>query len=153
MDGGKLGIDLMSKSQVLRMCETPDVKVGAFGLQRFDPKAAAEIEKFNGYADAGKDAEFLRDPECLRKDQMPPLYGFKTMFAFYNTFGGLKVDEYARVIGSDCKPTPGLYAGGSDAGGLFDPYYDTSIALGSTQLWDRVSGYWAASRAVGEYMA
>lgn len=119
-----------------------------------DPKAAAaEIEKFNGYVDAGKDADFLKDPEYLRKVQTSPFYGFKTMLAFYNTVGGLKVDEYARVIGSDYKPIPGLYAGGSDAGGLFGPYYDVSIAPGSTQLWGRVSGYWAASHAVEEYMA
>lgn len=75
------------------------------------------------------------------------------MLAFYNTVGGLKVDEYARVIGSDYKPIPGLYAGGSDAGGLFGPYYDVSIAPGSTQLWARVSGYWAADHAMTEYLA
>jgi len=111
----------------------------------------AEIEKFNGFVDAGHDADFLKDPSLLRKVATPPFYGFKTVLAFYNNCGGLKVDEYARVIGKDFKPIPGLYAGGSDAGGLFGPYYDVSIAPGSTQLWGRVSGYWAADHAVTEY--
>ena len=81
----------------------------------------------------------------------PPFYGFRCLLAFYNTVGGLKVDEYARVIRNDFKPIPGLYAGGSDAGALFGPYYDVSCAPGSTQLWARVSGYWAADHAVNEY--
>ena len=110
----------------------------------------AEIEKFNGYVDAGFDADFMKDPQYLRKIQTPPFYLFRSQLAFYNNVGGLRVDEFARVIGSDYKPIVGLYAGGSDAGGLFGPYYDVSIAPGSTQLWGRVSGYWAAEHAANE---
>ena len=113
----------------------------------------AEIEKFNGYVDAGFDADFMKTPEYLRKIQTPPFYLFRSQLAFYNSVGGLRVDEHARVIGSDYKPIPGLYAGGSDAGALFGPYYDVSIAPGSTQLWGRVSGYWAAEHAANEYLA
>lgn len=113
----------------------------------------AEIEKFNGYVDAGFDADFMKTPEYLRKIQTPPFYLFRSQLAFYNSVGGLRVDEYARVIGSDYKPIPGLYAGGSDAGALFGPYYDVSVAPGSTQLWGRVSGYWAAEHAANEYLA
>ena len=112
----------------------------------------AEIEKFNGYVDDGFDADFMKDPQYLRKIQTPPFYLFRSQLAFYNNVGGLRVDEYARVIGADYKPIPGLYAGGSDAGALFGPYYDVSIAPGSTQLWARVSGYWAAEHAANEYL-
>lgn len=113
----------------------------------------AEVEKFNGFVDAGFDADFMKTPEYLRKIQTPPFYLFRSQLAFYNSVGGLRVDEFARVIGSDYKPIPGLYAGGSDAGALFGPYYDVSIAPGSTQLWGRVSGYWAAEHAANEYLA
>ena len=115
--------------------------------------AVAEIEKFNGYVDAGFDADFMKDPQYLRKIQTPPFYLFRSQLAFYNSVGGLRVDEHARVIGADYKPIPGLYAGGSDAGALFGPYYDVSIAPGSTQLWGRVSGYWAAEHVANEYLA
>ncbi len=111
----------------------------------------AEVDKYNGYCDGGYDHDFLKAPEFLRKMDTPPFYGFRCLLAFYNTVGGLKVDEYARVIRNDFKPIPGLYAGGSDAGALFGPYYDVSCAPGSTQLWARVSGYWAADHAVNEY--
>ena len=113
----------------------------------------AEVEKFNGYVDAGFDADFMKDPQYLRKIATPPFYLFRSQLAFYNSVGGLRVDEHARVIGADYKPIPGLYAGGSDAGALFGPYYDVSIAPGSTQLWGRVSGYWAAEHAANEYLA
>ncbi|MCI8424744.1 MAG: FAD-binding protein [Adlercreutzia sp.] len=117
-----------------------------------DPAATkAEVEKYNSYCDGAYDHDFLKAAEFLRKMETPPFYGFKTVLAFYNTVGGLKVDEYARVIDHDFKPIPGLYAGGSDAGALFGPYYDVSCAPGSTQLWARVSGYWAADHAVNEY--
>lgn len=112
----------------------------------------AEIEKYNGYCDEGYDHDFLKDPENLRKVATPPFYGFRCLLAFYNTVGGLKVDEHARVINRDFQPIPGLYAGGSDAGALFGPYYDVSCAPGSTQLWARVSGCWAAEHAVNEYL-
>ena len=118
-----------------------------------DPAALkAEVDKYNGYCDDGYDHDFLKDPELLRKMNTPPYYGFRCLLAFYGTVGGLKVDEYARVIRNDFKPIPGLYAGGSDAGALFGPYYDVSCAPGSTQLWARVSGYWAAEHAVNEYI-
>ena len=112
----------------------------------------AEVEKFNGYVDEGFDHDFMKPAELLRKIQTPPFYLFRTTLAFYNNVGGLRVDEYARVIGSDYHPIPGLYAGGSDAGALFGPYYDVSIAPGSTQLWGRVSGYWAAEHVANEYL-
>ncbi len=112
----------------------------------------AEVEKFNGYVDEGVDHDFMKPAEFLRKIQTPPFYLFRSTLAFYNNVGGLRVDEYARVIGQDYHPIPGLYAGGSDAGGLFGPYYDVSIAPGSTQLWGRVSGYWAAEHAANEYL-
>lgn len=112
----------------------------------------AEIEKFNGYVDEGFDHDFMKTPEMMRKIQTPPFYLFRTTLAFYNNVGGLRVDEYARVIGADYKPIPGLYAGGSDAGALFGPYYDVSVAPGSTQLWGRVVGYWAGEHAATEYI-
>ena len=108
---------------------------------------AAEIAKFNTYVDEGKDEEFLKDPKYLRKIEKAPFYLFHTQLAFYNTCGGLKIDDHTRVLNHELHPIKGLYASGMDAGGLFGPYYDVSIAPGSTQLWCRVSGYWAAEAA------
>ncbi|OUO89829.1 hypothetical protein B5F40_09095 [Gordonibacter sp. An230] len=111
------------------------------------------IGKWNGFVDEGVDRDFQKKPEFMRKVQTPPFYGFKTVLAWYNNVGGLKVDEYARVINRSFQPVAGLYATGSDAGGLFGGCYDVSCAPGSTQMWARASGYWAAEHAVEEYLA
>ena len=118
-----------------------------------DPQAlAAQSKRWNGFVDEGVDKDFQKSAEFMRKVQTPPFYGFKTVLAWYNNVGGLKVDEYARVISKSFKPVPGLYATGSDAGGLFGGCYDVSCAPGSTQMWARASGYWAAEHAVETYL-
>lgn len=55
----------------------------------------ANIEEWNGWVDEGKDHDFLKSPENMRKIQTPPFYGFKTVLAFYTTVGGLKCDEFS----------------------------------------------------------
>ncbi len=123
--------------------------------EKLDVDAATMLEtidQWNGYVDNGKDEDFLKSPENMRKVQTPPFYGFKTMLAFYTTVGGLKVDENARVldkVGHD--PIPGLYALGCDAGGLFGGTYDVTTCPGSNQMWDRQTGYFAGTHIVEEY--
>lgn len=118
-----------------------------------DPDAMeATIEQWNGWCDGGKDEDFLKSADNMRKVRTPPFYGFKTMLAFYTTVGGLRVDEFARVVdkrGHD--PIPGLYALGCDAGGLFGGTYDVTTCPGSNQMWDRQTGYYAGTHAVEEY--
>lgn len=112
----------------------------------------AHIDQWNGYVDAGVDADFQKDPKYMRKIQTPPFYGFKTMLAFYGTVGGMKVDEYARVMDKSHAPIPGFYAAGSDAGGLFGGTYDVAACPGSEQMWCRSSAKWAAEHIVEEYI-
>ena len=113
----------------------------------------ATVETWNGYCDNGKDEDFLKTPDNMRKVQTPPFYGFKTMLAFYTTVGGLKVDEHARVLDSaNHEPIPGLYALGCDAGGLFGGTYDVTTCPGSNQMWDRQTGYFGGTHAVEEYI-
>lgn len=118
-----------------------------------DPQALKHtVDTWNEYVETGVDKDFQKKAEFMRAVHTPPFYGFKTVLAWYNNVGGLKVDEYTRVIGKNFKPIPGLYATGSDAGGLFGGCYDVSCAPGSTQMWGRASGYWAAEHAVEEYL-
>lgn len=112
----------------------------------------ANIAEWNGWCDEGKDYDFLKDPELMRKIQTPPFYGFKTVLAFYTTVGGLKCDEFARVLDQSYEPIPGLYALGSDCAGLFGGMYDVAACPGSGQMWCRETGYWAGSHAVEEYL-
>jgi tricarballylate dehydrogenase len=55
------------------------------------------------------------------------------------TFGGLKVNETAQVIGTDGRPIKGLYCGGEMVGGLFYDNYPagTGLVSGATFGADR----------------
>jgi predicted oxidoreductase len=44
------------------------------------------------------------------------------------TFGGLRIDRDARVLGEDGRPIPGLLAAGADAGGVYVRAYAGGIA-------------------------
>ena len=112
----------------------------------------ANIAEWNSWCDEGKDHDFLKDPALMRKIQTPPFYGFKTVLAFYTTVGGLKCDEFARVLDQSYEPIPGLYALGSDCAGLFGGMYDVAACPGSGQMWCRETGYWAGTHAVEEYL-
>jgi len=121
----------------------------AMGL---DPEALAEtIATYNEACAAGVDP-LGKPAEYLLPVSTPPFYGFRMLLAFFNTCGGLKVDEYTRVIAKSGDPIPGLYAAGSDAGGVFGYYYDYSIAPGTMQGWCSTSGLLAAEDAVNEYL-
>jgi hypothetical protein len=58
----------------------------------------------------------------------PPFYVIETVPAITFTFGGLIIDESARVLDVDGRPIPGLLAAGADAGGLYVRAYAGGLA-------------------------
>jgi tricarballylate dehydrogenase len=63
------------------------------------------------------------------------------------TFGGLKINENAQVIGTDWRPLPGLYACGEMVGGLFYDNYPAGTGLVSGATFGRIAGRNAAKLA------
>ena len=63
------------------------------------------------------------------------------------TFGGLKIDENAAVIGTDWRVLPGLYACGEMVGGLFYDNYPAGAGLVSGATFGRLAGRNAARLA------
>ena len=59
---------------------------------------------------------------------------------FYTTCGGIKVNEKTQVLDEEGQVIGGLYAGGSDAGGLYGDSYDVKFAPGSQAAWAVNSG-------------
>ena len=55
-----------------------------------------------------------------------------TIPAITNTWGGLRIDDQARVLDADGAPIPGLLAAGADAGGLYQRAYGGGLAAGLT---------------------
>ena len=77
----------------------------------------------------------------------PPYVAYSVTGGITFTFGGLKVDENARVIGTDWRPLPGLYACGEMVGGLFYDNYPAGAGLVSGATFGRIAGRSAARLA------
>jgi fumarate reductase flavoprotein subunit len=54
-----------------------------------------------------------------------PYYAIRGKDAYFETLGGLRINENAQVIReSNLQPIQGLYATGHDAGGMYGDTYD-----------------------------
>ena len=60
------------------------------------------------------------------------------------SFGGLKVNDRAQVVGTDWNPIPGLYTCGEMVGGLFHHNYPGGSGLMSGAVFGRIAGANAA---------
>jgi tricarballylate dehydrogenase len=56
------------------------------------------------------------------------------------TFGGLRIDGEARVLDTDMRPIPGLFAAGELVGGLFYFNYPGGSGLTSGSVFGRIAG-------------
>lgn len=108
------------------------------------------VNTYNGYADAGEDAEFGKNPEYLKKIGSGPYYAIEIKNVIFGTCGGLDVDENIRVLQKDHEtPIDGLYALGLDSMGvLMSPEHNYNGFGGVAQGWLATSGYLAAAHAV-----
>ncbi len=101
------------------------------GLEGDDAAAfLAQIERWNGYCDAGVDAEFGRDPQVLFPVRQAPFYACtfepelgETMV----TMGGIITDGEQNAVDANYDPIPGLYVSGNDCGRRFGTEYVTPI--------------------------
>ncbi len=126
-----------------------------------DPDGLIEtVESFNKYAADGKDPEFgrgesaynkaLGDPHrkvknpCVEPIDEAPFYACDVVPGDVGTCGGMLTDEHARVIGSDDKPIPGLYATGNATATVMGRHY---LGPGGSIANSMVFGYVAAKHA------
>jgi tricarballylate dehydrogenase len=117
------------------------------------PRALQTLHEYNavahgvedGFDPAAKDGLSTQGltPEktnwAIRLDK-PPFYAYTATGGITFTFGGLKVDEEARVIGTDWRPIPGLTACGEMVGGLFYDNYPAGTGLVSGATFGRIAG-------------
>lgn len=78
------------------------------------------------------------------KIDQPPYFAYSVTGGITFTFGGLKVDANANVVGTDWRPMPGLYACGEMIGGLFYDNYPAGTGLVSGATFGRIAGRHAA---------
>jgi len=145
------------QSGFLRKGETLDELAAA--CQMDAAKLEASVERFNGFARAGRDADFQRgarfyerwqgDPTnkpspVLGTVEEGPFFAVQIFPGDVSTYGGVVTDEYARVLRADGSPIDGLYATGTStasAMGRREPAAGASI--GPSFTW----GYVAAKHA------
>ena len=122
---------------------------------------AETVEKFNGYARAGKDPEFGRgdsaydryygDPNLKNPNldviDGAPSYAFRIEVGDLGTKGGLVSDEHGRVLREDGSVIEGLYVtGNSSASVMGNEYAGPGATIGPSIVF----GYIAAKHAAAE---
>jgi tricarballylate dehydrogenase len=90
----------------------------------------------------------LRPPKSnwARPIDEPPYVAWPVTCAITFTFGGLKTDEHAHVIGEGGAPIPGLYAVGEIAG-IYHHKYPGATSVLRALVFGRVAGKAAALRS------
>lgn len=79
----------------------------------------------------------------------PPYVGYAVTTGITFTFGGLKIDDGARVIDCEQRAIPGLFAAGELVGGLFYHNYPGGAGLMAGAVFGRIAGRSAAHAAGG----
>ncbi|MDO5519722.1 MAG: FAD-dependent oxidoreductase [bacterium] len=99
-----------------------------FGLTNL----VSTVDTYNKMCKAKKDTLFYKDKIFLTPVDKGPFYVFEYEPSAWCTIGGVKVDQYLRVLDNTNTPIKGLYAAGIDAGSMYSsPYYDNEgSALG-----------------------
>ncbi len=123
----------------------------------------ATLERFNGFARAGRDLDFGRgdsaydrhwaDPNHAPNPSLgeilnPPFWAAVLRPGDLGTNGGLKTDEWARVLDTGNHQIEGLYAAGNSAS---SPFGRTYPGAGATIAAASTFGYLAAVHAAGRH--
>ncbi len=108
---------------------------------------AAGHGEFNPGVLDGMHTEGLAMPKSnwAQKLDEPPFLAYPVTGGITFTFGGLKVNDRAQVIGTDWRPIPGLYTCGEMVGGLFHNNYPGGTGLTSGAVFGRIAGTNAAA--------
>jgi tricarballylate dehydrogenase len=116
-------------------------------LREFNAAARAPEEGFDPTKKDGLSTRGLALEKTnwgLRLDRAP-YYAYSATGGITFTFGGLKVNEEAQVIGTDWRPIKGLFCCGEMVGGLFYDNYPAGTGLVSGATFGRIAGRNAAT--------
>jgi tricarballylate dehydrogenase len=94
----------------------------------------------------GMHTEGIRPPKSnwAQKLDTPPYVAYPVTGGITFTFGGLRINDDAQVVGTDWAPIPGLYTCGEMVGGLFHYNYPLGTGLMSGAVFGRIAGRSAA---------
>jgi tricarballylate dehydrogenase len=130
------------------------LEIDANGLVRTirEFNAAVQPGKFNPAILDGKGTQGIGPPKsnwALPIDA-PPFVGYGVTTGITFTFGGLRVTPEAKVLDSENRDIPGLYAAGELVGGLFYYNYPGGSGLMAGAVFGRIAGANAAKEAMAK---
>lgn len=110
---------------------------GAMGIE---PDVLCKtVADYNGFVHTGVDTEFFKSAQSLKCEVADgPFYAIRCCLQAQGTTGGVRVNDKMQAVTKDDVPIPGLYAGGSDAGGLYAGSYTILAGMGIS--WALTSG-------------
>lgn len=113
-----------------------------------DPKILkASVEKMNQSAAVKEDSQFNKRSKYLRPIANGPFYAVKLLPRHLGTLGGVKISGNTEALNAKGEPIPGLYAVGTDSGGMYGDSYDLLLG-GGTAGYAINSGRIAAENAL-----
>jgi len=89
------------------------------------------LKEYNGFCEKGRDDLFAKNENYLWPINSGKYYAVLCENNFIGTIGGIRIDEKMQVLNNDYKSIPGLYAGGSCAGGMYGDTYNLITAGGT----------------------
>ncbi len=106
------------------------------------------IDRYNGFCEAGYDADFGKQAKRLFPVSTPPYFYSTSSWSFLVSMGGLNTNAEAEVLDQFGNPIPGLYAAGNVQGGRFAVDYPTIVCGISHSMcltYGRIAGTNAAT--------
>lgn len=133
-EGCHVGDDLAA------LCEEVGLDAAAVQATVDAYNAQCEVAADLDGEDTSADEEFGKRAKYMHAVDNAPYWLCEVADGYYTTCGGIKVNENIQVVNEEGEIIPGLYAGGSDAGGLYGDSYDVKFAPGSQAGWAVNSG-------------
>lgn len=103
--------------------------------------------RYNMFAEQGKDEDYNKEPYRLTSLTHPPYYGVRTGSWFLATIDGISINTDMHAVDEAGKQIEGLLMVGNDSGGFFSVSYPnlmTGLAAGRTMTFGRRAGMLAA---------
>lgn len=103
----------------------------------------AEVDKYNGFIDAGLDTDFGKKQLGVKIAEAP-FYACQLIMKIHHTMGGLEINPETEVIDVNGSVIPGLYAAGEVTGGIHAGNRLGGNALADAFTFGRIAGTNAA---------
>lgn len=91
---------------------------------------AQTVERYNGFATNGSDADFGKDPEALMPLDQGPFYAINPTLEVNTTIGSIKTDRTFHAVAESGDPIDGLYVIGVEGAMLWSNVYTINVSGG-----------------------